>query len=62
MRSIHMEALSGLTYPWFWVSPSKHQEHHRKPSRHYAAPTFDVGAVAKRLADTCGPEMGAKRA
>lgn len=51
MCSIHMEELGGLTYPWFWVSPGKHQEHHLKPGKHYAAPTFDVGAIARRVTD-----------
>jgi len=60
--SIHMEALGGLTYPWFFVSPGKHQEHHRKPSRHYAAPTFDVGAIAKRALGLGETWRGAKRA
>jgi hypothetical protein len=48
-----------MTYPWFWVSPRKHQEHHRKPSRHYAAPTLDVGAIGKCMVDLW---QGAKRA
>mmetsp|Transcript_2977 Transcript_2977/g.4762 ORF Transcript_2977/g.4762 Transcript_2977/m.4762 type:complete len:237 (+) Transcript_2977:100-810(+) len=42
---VHTERCQGWNLPWFLVSADKHLQHHRRPNKHYAAPTLDVDAI-----------------
>eukprot|EP00802_Teleaulax_amphioxeia_P026790 Tamp_27950.p1 GENE.Tamp_27950~~Tamp_27950.p1 ORF type:complete len:269 (+),score=24.74 Tamp_27950:1-807(+) len=60
---VHTERCAEWSLPWFLVSAEKHLHHHRRPNKHYSAPTFDVDAIMHWIG-TCWQEhsMGDKRA